>query len=272
MMSRLAHGALGSVTTYLASLQMKGGAMRSRNDRIWTRARELAEAIGPGCVRSLAEASRHEVVSWYRQTRRHGAYHEAGHALAAVVLGVFDVKSLRADPCCGDIGRVSFYRDVPESYSKGGRDYWRDRAVVSVAGPCAESQVAKYDQHDFRGYGQPDVLWTFAHERGTGANDFVEAYEELLTARDIQDERFFVEEDCEKRLLSPSRKPRPAEWRTWLRALELLKREARALEALARRLLRRRAPLNGDEVNRIVAAQRSEDGRRTPPGAGTVHP
>ena len=229
---------------------------RRDDDRIAELAQKFAEGIGPACARSLAEASRRQAIGWYRRTRRHSAFHEAGHALAAVVLRVCDVKSIRIDPRFGDVGRVDFHRDVPKSYARGVTDYWRDRSVVSMAGPCAESQAAKYDEFDIRGYGQPDLLWTYAHERGTGAVDFLMAYHELFGAGDIEDKRWCIEEAYEERILSPLRKPRPAERRTWLRTLELLKGESHALEAVAQRLIRGRRPLDGDQVARIVAANR----------------
>jgi hypothetical protein len=76
-----------------------------------------------------------------RQLKR-TAYHEAGHAVAAVLMDVpFRRVTILPDAQCA--GRVDLANVEPPIHVKAARDHWARRICVFLAGPLAETLYSR---------------------------------------------------------------------------------------------------------------------------------
>ncbi len=135
------------------------------------------------------------IASWNENDWKALAFHEAGHAVAAVVLGI-SITRVSIVPSIHSFGRVTHGRHEPYAalvegapLNERGRQAVRAQVLMSFAGPSAEERLTGWCRStDNDGYEQAQMLELL------GGSDS-EILAELLNLSDVS--RQFVEEHWE---------------------------------------------------------------------------
>lgn len=189
------------------------------------------------------------------ETRRATAWHEAGHAVAAEVLGL-PVRYATLRPYGGG-GRVLHTGAIPKSWD------WRDAGGVCLAGIAAEQMFhtdraelvdgGRYDLHDARDAARNAIAWR-------------DAPAEVLRSRKLAHRRCAGWRDAAKAM-----DPGWSEWDVgalmWRRAVDTVTEHLDAVASVAGLLLTSRRAVPGRRIREVLAGSERV---AEPPAVGDV--